>query len=388
MNQFKSLFYLTQIDGLGPIRIKKLIETFGSAEKVIQASEKALCEIEGFNKVIASSIVDSKKHFKEFEKSYGKLCKKIESIGCEVVSIEDEKYPKLLKAIYDPPLFLFVKSKRKLNELNEISQTSVAIVGTRNPTDYGKHMAEKLSHELCAKGLSIISGLARGVDTIAHKTALQSHRKNSSTIAVLGCGIDVIYPPENKKLFEEICEHGFIISEFEPGTPPDKNNFPVRNRIISGISLGTIIIESGINGGALITARYANDQSREVFALPGFSTSKYSRGTNMLIKTGQAKLVEEVDDVISELSAHLNISSEDSEEQTKNREQLREEILGALKGNERAVFSIMNNNGAVHIDQISETSGLNISDCLVTLLNLEFKNLVRQLPGKRFEIML
>jgi DNA processing protein len=204
------------------------------------------------------------------------------------------------------------------------------------------------------------------------------------TAAVFGCGVDVIYPPENKKIYEKIVEDGLVLSEFEVSAKPDSMNFPRRNRIISGLSLGVLIIESGIEGGALITARCALDQSREVFAVPGDINSKYSKGTNNLIKNGQAKLVENAEDILVELSNKLkNFKPMKPDEKATLKSRSAE-----LKGDEKLIFDTLASvNDPMHIDELSETTGLNISDCLVILLNLEFKGYIRQLPGKRFNIM-
>jgi DNA processing protein len=292
-----------------------------------------------------------------------------------VITYENGGYPYLLKKTYDPPVILYTRGDVSEN----LFDNCIAIVGTRKPSDYGKRIAEGFASQLAEMGFNVVSGFARGIDTYVHKAVLAEDK--GKTTAVFGCGIDVIYPPENKKLYEKMCSNGAILSEYELEAIPDSINFPKRNRIISGLSYGTIIVESGLGGGAMITARFALDQSREVFAVPGFVTSKNSEGPNSLIKTGQAKLIENIDDILDEIKneitgIRLNGKSKEIKAD-----------IPELAGNEKLIFdTIASAKDPVHIDLISESSGLNISDCLVALLNLEFKGLMEQLPGKRFKV--
>ena len=309
---------------------------------------------------------------------------KLHKNDIKIVTIEDDDYPKLLSKIYDPPVILYYRGVLKNDNFNGTLVNSVGIVGTRKPSDYGKNISEMFAKELSSIGINIISGFARGVDTAVHKAVLNNENSKGITAAVFGNGVDVIYPPENKKLYDSILERGLLISEYDVSAIPDSVNFPKRNRIISGLSLGVIVIESGDEGGALITARCALDQSREVFAVPGYITSKYSMGTNRLIKNGQAKLVQNIDDVLDEISIKLEnivLKSENGHFKISEKE------LPDLKGNEKLVFdAVLKSSEPVHIDDISENTGLNISDCLITLLNLEFKGNINQLPGKRFRV--
>lgn len=377
MNDFKYLYCLTKVEGLGSVRIKRLVEKFDYPEDVFGASVKGLSLIENISEKTAESILRSADKFPELEKEYSALIEKANDLNVRVIVITDPDYPELLKRIYDPPVILYVKGKYEKDKL----QNSIGIVGTRKPTDYGKKIAEKFASELSSLGIAVISGFARGVDTIAHKAVLSNVEAKATTAAVFGCGVDVVYPPENRKLYDEMCEKGILISEYEISAIPDAVNFPKRNRIISGLSLGTIVIESDIDGGALITARTALDQSREVFAVPGYITSKPSSGTNALIKNGQAKLIENIDDVLVEIQNKLiGINSSGSEQSVSQKP------FPELKGNEKLIYDVfLNQQEPLHIDAISELSGLNISDSLVTLLNMEFNNLVEQLPGKRFK---
>ncbi len=379
MKDLKHLYFLTKIDGLGTVRIKRLLDKFGSAENVFNANLNDLTEVENISSKTAISIIDSAKAHTEFENNFEELLNKAEKLDIKILSITDDNYPDLLKRIYDPPLILYVRGKYDENNL----VNSIGIVGTRKPSDYGKKMSEKFAGELSSAGISVISGFARGVDTVAHKAVLANKNAIGITSAVFGCGVDVIYPPENKKLYEEMIEKGILISEYDISAFPDAVNFPKRNRIISGLSFGTIVIESDVDGGALITARTALDQSREVFAIPGYITSKVSHGTNALIKNGQAKLVENIDDVLVEISNKLvgikiGLNGHPENELM---------VTPELSGNEKLIYdAFLMTIEPLHIDAISEKSGLNISDSLVTLLNLEFKNCIEQLPGKRFKI--
>ncbi|MCX7877971.1 MAG: DNA-processing protein DprA [Ignavibacteria bacterium] len=373
MRNFEYTYYLTKIEGLGPVRMKSLLECFGSPERILESDLNELCEVEGIHEKLAQTILDSLVHINSRESDFRTLSDKIRAADIKVLTYSDDDYPENLKKIYDPPAILYYKG----NFSEEKVINSIAIVGTRNPTDYGKECTERFASELSSLGITIISGFARGIDTIAHKTAISCE---AYTCGVLGCGADIIYPPENKKLYEQMIQKGLILSEYEPGTEPDKINFPKRNRIISGLSLGTLVIESATEGGAMITARSALDQFREVFAVPGRINSGQSSGTNWLIKNSQAKLVDSVDDIIIEIKNNLK----DFNPKTNGIEKT--EIHTDLKGTEAVIYNtLISKKEAVHIDSISDDCGLNISELLVSLLNLEFRGYVEQLPGKRFK---
>lgn len=378
-NSLKHLLFLSGIEGLGSVRIKRLTDKFGSAENVFNASPAELASVENISDKTAGLILNSYRRLKDFDDSFNELLNKAEKLGIKILTLDDEDYPDLLRTIYDPPVILYIKGEFSKEKL----ENSVGIVGTRKPTDYGKKITETFAEELSTTGVAVISGFARGVDTAAHRAVLNNKNAAAVTAAVFGCGVDVVYPPENKKLYEEMSEKGILISEYEISAFPDAVNFPKRNRIISGLSLGTIVIESDADGGALITARTALDQGREVFAVPGYITSRQSRGTNALIKNGQAKLVENIDDVLVEISNKLKGIKLNGDKYGKT-ETL---PLSELVGNEKLIYdSFLMVLEPIHIDNISEKSGLNISDCLVTLLNLEFKGIIEQLPGKRFKL--
>ncbi len=277
--------------GLGPTRIRKLIEHYGTAERVFQASLTEL-EATGMRAVSAQSIATGK----SLELAQQE-CEKAVEAGAKIISLSDPEYPSRLKEIYDPPVVLFVKGSVEV-----LAQPGIAMVGTRHPTPYGSGMAERLSTDLAARGLVIISGLARGVDTASHRGAVAAKGK---TVAVLGTGIDVMYPRENTRLAEQILAlGGALITEFPVGTSPTPQNFPIRNRIISGMSAGVLVVEAAEYSGTRITSRCALEQNRDVYAVPGNVTNKNSWGPNTLIKQG-AKLVATWEDVWEELPAEV-----------------------------------------------------------------------------------
>ncbi len=315
--------------------------------------------------------MDAKRDFAKTEKEFYSILEYSEKNGIKITSYLDEEYPSNLRNIYDMPVILYYKGN-----LSKDDAYSLSVVGTRFPTEYGRNVCRKLVEELSSSRIPIISGMARGIDSLAHKTALEN---GNITYAVLGCGIDVIYPPENKKLYNQIAERGAVISEFELGTGPDKVNFPRRNRVISGISIGTMIVETGKRGGSLITAEFALDQNKEVFAVPGYIYSKQSEGCNNLIKKGQAKLVDTVEDIFLELNYKLYGFLK------KEMVNLKEKENSAIELNifEQSIIDVLSYEPK-HIDEINLLTGFSISDCLVNLLSLEFKGLIKQIPGKYF----
>ncbi len=366
--QLADLLLLLSVDGIGPGKIRNLLARFKKVNKILSAPYSELVKSDGISKELASRIQRSNARRNDIAEQLEKDLTKLQKINGRIITVWDEEFPALLKKIYDPPLILYVKGN-----FDERDDYSIAIVGTRQPTSYGKIQTEKITEELSSQGITIISGMARGVDSIAHRTALKS---NGRTIAVIGSGLDVIYPPENRKLYDEIAERGLIISEFNLGSKPDAPNFPKRNRIISGLSLGTVIVETGVTGGAMQTARLALDQNREVFAIPGNLGVRQAEGNNLLIQRGEAKLIRSAEDILVELELKLkpvigkNIPKPQIE----------------LNIFEEKVLAVLSND-AIQIDKIAEKSDLSTSDCLVNLLSLEFKGLVKQLPGKMFCLM-
>ncbi|HNO12437.1 MAG TPA: DNA-processing protein DprA, partial [bacterium] len=283
------LLRLIGVHGMGHIRLRNLIRHFGSPTSALSAPAKSVAAVHGMDLPTAERIkLDHEKNI-AFAKEQ---MRRMHESSANLLTFSDEAYPELLKQSESAPYFLFVRGAMTAEDAH-----AIAIVGTRQPTAYGRAMAEKLSQELAQRGITVVSGLARGIDTAAHTAAM---RCGGRTIAVLGSGVDHIYPRENDRLAIEISNRGAVISEYPMGTGPDAAHFPGRNRIISGLSLGTVVIEAGEKSGALITADYALDQNREVFAVPGLATNPHAKGSNRLIRSG-AKLVETVDDILQEL---------------------------------------------------------------------------------------
>jgi DNA processing protein len=355
------LLRLSSVPRIGSQKIRALIAHFKTPEEVFHASARELITVPGIDKKLASNIL----HHTTENKYADEQLKRLNKFGGKIVTIWDKEYPDLLRKIYDPPVFLFVFGKMK-----EVDSRSIALVGTRHPTPYGRSVAENMTHDLAQHSITLVSGLARGVDTIVHSTALKC---GTRTIAVLGSGLDVPYPPENKKLLERIAEESAVVSEFPMGTKPDASNFPRRNRIISGLSLGTVVIESAEDGGAMITATTALDQNREVFAIPGNITEKRSDGPNKLIRDGRAKLITCAQDIFDELTVQLHLSFD--------RDEVKSHI--ELSPAEQSLFHFLSHE-PMHIDTLAEQTEMSSSDTLVTLLSLEFKGVIRQLPGKMF----
>jgi DNA processing protein len=354
MFDVRDLLCLASVPRIGPQKIRALVAHFLDPSEVLQASPRELVRVAGIDKKLASAIA----HHKEGERFAEEQLKRLNRAGGRIVTIWDKEYPELLKKIYDPPALLFV-----LGDVNAADRHAIAIVGTRRPSAYGQLIAESLSRDLAHLGLTIVSGLARGVDTIAHQAALKA---GGRTLAVIGSGLDVPYPPENKSLLQSIAEESAVLSEFPMGAKPDATNFPRRNRIISGLSLGTVVVESAEDGGAMITATTALDQDN--------ITENRSEGPNKLIREGRAKLVQRVEDILDELRPELR--------QILKREREPEPVV-ELTLFERRVLDALSSE-PVHIDSIAELADTTTSDALVNLLSLEFKGLVRQMPGKMF----
>jgi DNA processing protein len=341
---------------------QKIVARFPSLKDIFRVSQPELealgVEKERAQRLCAPRLLDDA----------ARVLAKVEKKGCRVLIREDQDYPERLREIFDPPYLLYVAGDPKV-----LNEPSVAVVGARRPTPFGRAVAEKLAKDLAARGLVVVSGLATGIDSLAHWGALQAGK----TVAVLGSGLDDIYPKENKNLFHKIIETGAVVSEFPPGAPPLSFHFPVRNRIISGLALGVVVVEASRHSGSLITARLALEQNREVMAVPGNVTSSLSLGTNWLIKTG-AKLVETWVDVVEEFPSPL-----------------REELLSRIKEEpiqmpemspeERRIYDGLKTDELTHIDELVEAGDASVSEILAHLLNLELKGLVRQAPGSHFQ---
>jgi DNA processing protein len=353
---------LSFVNGLGDVLIKNLYTALGSAERVFKSSESELVEVGRIGEKLARAV----KSFDEWDSVDAEIAK-IKKSGLAFLPLGDPRYPDQLVQIYNPPPYLYMKG-----DLLPRDRVSVAIVGSRVPDRYGRVVTETLSGELAALGVTIVSGMARGIDSIAQEEAL---KHGGRTIAVLGSGVDVVYPPENVKLYKDIAASGAVLSEFLIGTPPLAQNFPRRNRIISGISLGVVVVQASDKSGSLISASFALDQNKEVFAVPGNVDRKLSRGTNWLIKKG-AKLVETVDDILSEIEVLRSLKGE-------NTRDLFENILSSLSDKEKAVYSVLGGE-PLHVDEIIKLTGLETSNVLSLLLSLELNGYVAQQPGKLF----
>ena len=350
----------------------RLLREFGSPEAVFRAPLPKLeaCKLPA----PVAQAVFKKQSFKRAEKELA-LTRRMDR--CRLLNWTDPEYPQTLLQIYDPPVLLYVRG-----DLQVLNQPAISIVGTRRPTLYGTQMAERLGRELAARGLVVISGLARGVDAIGHQGAMAV---NGRAVGVLGTGIDVCYPKENRKLYEKVLERGAIISEFPFGTHPAPENFPVRNRIVAGMPLGVVVVEGAQYSGSLITARLAMEFGREVFGVPGNVTQPVSFAPNQLIKQG-AKLVTNGADVIEELPTPVRAALVQAEEPEAEQRNLL--AAASLNASEKKVYELLSTDEPRHIDDIVERSGLNSSEVLATLFDLEMKGIVRQLPGKQFSKVL
>jgi DNA processing protein len=354
----RDLLTLVSIPRLGPIRIRALLEHFHDPSNVLSAPPRALIRVRGIDRTTAMLIARATGSYAEVQ------LRTARALGAEIIAFDDERYPSALATIYDPPVLLFISGR-----LDQGDRCSLAIVGTRHPSPYGQRVAEEMTRGVVDRSIVVVSGMARGIDSIAHTVALEA---GGRTIAVLGSGIDVPYPAENARMMRKIAESGAVISEFPFGTKPDPTHFPRRNRIVSGMTLGTIVIESAVDGGAMITASSALDQGREVYAVPGPIHDPRSAGPHALIRDGRAKLVTGLEDVVAELrlspasSARVSVMP-----------------MPDLTLFERAIYERVSVE-PVHIDELAERSSMGPADALVALLGLEFKGLVRQLPGKWF----
>jgi DNA processing protein len=365
---------LSATPGLGPTRIKRLLERFGDVGQVFRASLTEL-EAAGIPAASAQSIVlGSSMQLADEE------LEKVHAAGAMLLVPDDPAYPRQLLEIYDPPAVLRVRG-----DVEALSRPGIAIVGTRHPTPYGLGMAERLACDLAARGLIILSGMARGVDSAAHRGAVNARAK---TVAVFGTGIDIIYPRENQKLSEQILAHGgTLISEFPMGAAPTPQNFPIRNRVISGLSRGVLVVEAGEYSGTRITARCALEQCREVFAVPGNVTNKLAWGPNTLIKQG-AKLVATWEDVWEELPTDIRLRVEEARPSASNEPATASlfEQQTPLEGNEKKVYALIKSDEAIHIDQlVEELEGVfSSSEIFAALFELELAARIRQLPGKNY----
>jgi DNA processing protein len=368
MTSREAYIALNMVDGVGPIRVRALLDRFSEPQAILAATKADLMQVEGVGEEVARSITS----WREKVNLDGEL-QRIEKAAVQVVTRDDTEYPKNLREVYDPPIILYVKGT-----LSERDALAIAIVGSRRTTLYGQDMARKLAYQLARVGMTVVSGLARGIDTAAHTGALQAKGR---TVAVIGCGIDIVYPAENEKLAKEIVEKGgAVVTEFPFGVKPDRQNFPMRNRIISGWTLGTVVVEANLKSGALITANQAAEQGRQVFAVPGRADSILSRGTNKLIKDG-AKLTEDAEDILGEFEYLLPKRATEQAEAGSGGGGTKPALV--LSDMEEKVMAQLGREETA-IDDIIRASGLTTACVSATLLTLEMKRLVRQLPGKMY----
>lgn len=343
------------VKGIGPIRLRELRQHFGDLEAAWNASESELIAA-GLDRRALTNLLQVRR-----SANLDEMLRAVEALGVTVLTLDDPDYPALLREIPDPPPVLYIKGC-----FIESDQWAVAFVGTRHATMYGRDMAAQLVDSLVQSGITIVSGLALGIDGAAHKAALQA---GGRTIAVLGSGIDRVYPTEHARLAEEIASRGVLVTEFPPGTPPDGKNFPIRNRIISGLSLGVVVVEAPEASGALLTADRAAEQGRDVFAVPGNVTLRNSLGTNRLIQSG-AKLVITAEDILDE----LNLTHPSVETRTRLREIVPSDPV-------EAVLVQHLSDSPLHIDDLCQLCGLPITQVSSTLALMELKGLVRRLEG-------
>lgn len=365
LENLTKLRLILDTEGIGPSKLFNLISKFNSIDNLLNASFYTLASVQGISSNLANRLIAQSQKFQDYKHKIEKELDVLEKLDAKWTTFWSSDYPINLKNIFAPPVILYYTGNLLKNDNN-----AIAVVGTRMATHYGKALAKKFSSELAKNGITIISGMARGIDSAAHRGAIEA---GGRTIAVVGSGLDVIYPPENKKLFEEISKNGAVISEYSLRTKPDAQNFPKRNRIISGLSLGTLVVETNISGGALQTAAFALDQNREVFAIPGNLGVPQSEGTNLIIQKGEAKLVKKCDDILVELNLKIQ-------------PQIGQNIPKPpidLNLFEKKVYDSLSKEPK-HIDLIANETEINSSECLVHLLSLEFRDLVKQLPGKTF----
>lgn len=362
---------MSMVHQLGNQRIRLLLQAVDHPAEIFTLSSNELQEVEG----IGPSLINTITSFDGWDEA-GRILERTERTGAQIVSFQDDTYPSILREIYDPPLLLWLKGDPAV-----LNTPGIAMVGTRRASKYGRSQADVFGKKLVNNGLTVVSGLAYGVDAASHKAALKGGGK---TIAVLGSGIDNIYPAKHTGLAQEIAEKGgAVITEFPPGTNPDAGNFPVRNRIVSGMTLGTLVVESGLKGGSMITAQSALTQNREVFVIPHSLGNRNSEGCNHLIKRSAGKLVQTVDDILEELPLQFALQGEKVKENAKPQE-VRWKTMDL--DDESCKICELLEKDAYHIDDLSKKMGIPSHTLLAKLLELEMQQCVRQTSGKNFEI--
>lgn len=371
----RELIALHLISNLGARRIRLLMQAAGHPQDIFRMDRRELQSIHGIGPKTAEQIVS----FDDWPE-VDRILQKTERIGAVLMTLWDEDYPPLLREIYDPPLLLWIKGNRRA-----LHTDSVAIVGTRKAGQYGRDASRHFARELSKRGITITSGLAYGIDGAAHRATVAA---GGCTVGVLGSGIDIIYPAAHKKLAADIIDTGgAIISEFPLGTDPDAGNFPVRNRIVSGMSLGTLVVASGIAGGSMITAKLALDQNREVFVVPHPIGTPNAIGCNNLIQRGMGKLVQDVEDILEEIEVHLSKRDDEGRE-----EEAGDDLAGSPRWRSLELDELSTDicktlqDNPLHIDDLAERVGVESHKLLPALLELEMQECIRQISGKNFEL--
>ena len=356
---------LNLLDSVGPVRVRNLIKALGSPEAVFNASESDLLQAEGIGREVAKKICAQRGSADPAAEE-----QKAARHGVRIVSFVDDEYPEPLKNIYDPPLALYVRGT-----LEKRDRHAISVVGTRTPSHYGVGVADRLSYQLAKAGFVVVSGLARGIDTAAHKAALKG---GGRTIAVLGSAHDKLYPTENKGLADEIAAQGAVISEYTMGREADRTTFPYRNRIVSGLCMGLLVVEASAQSGAMITSDMALEQGKSIFAVPGRIDTPSSRGPHQLLRNG-ATLVEDVDDILREFDSLLPTEKKQAAKETMKRPDV------PLDDQEQAIVKALWQ-GGLDVDTLTRAAGLPSGKVSALLIGLEMKRVVRILPGRMIEL--
>jgi DNA processing protein len=356
---------LTFVPNIGAVHARTLIDQYGDASIVFKTKRSLLEKTDGIGYIRAKNIKD----FNDFKRAEEEIAF-IQKYKIDPLFLTDEKYPKRFLNCYDPPTLLYYRGTADLNALKVL-----AIVGTRINSDYGKHVTEQLVKDLATQDIVIVSGLAFGIDAIAHKTAL---RCNLQTVGVVGHGLDTIYPSQHATMAKEMIQHGGLLTEFSSKTKPDKHNFPIRNRVVAGISDATIVVETSIKGGSMITAEMANNYNRDVFAFPGKTTDSKSAGCNYLVKANKAILLTDANQLIETLGW---------EDKKKKPLKLQRDLFIVLSEEEKIITEILKEKGTVPIDELHYASNISSSALAAAILNLEFQGVIASLPGKSYKLL-
>lgn len=368
MNSREAYILLNMVEGIGPVRVRSMCAALGSPEAVLNASAQVLSGVRGIGPKVAEGIVSQRKDLDAAREE-----KAAAKHGAQLITPVDAEYPKALKNIYDPPLCLYVRGR-----LDAQDSQALAIVGTRRASHYGSAQADRLSYQAAKAGFTIVSGLARGIDTVAHKAALKAKGR---TLAVLGGAIDKLYPAENRELADEIARHGALISEFPLGREPDRTTFPYRNRVVSGLSKGVLVVEAGVDSGAMNTAEQALEQGRSVLAVPGRVDMDNARGPHRLIQNG-ARLVQGLPDILKE----FEFLFPPAEQARLVRQQDARQRL-TLAPAEQTVVKALWTEPELDFDVIIRRTGLSSAQLMTLSMQLEMKRVIRRLPGRRLALM-